>query len=63
MNYIETTTTSTIGINIWQCRNLKIEEQKFEEFRDSPNQQQLIDQGITQGWIIDLGTSTITFED
>ncbi len=63
MNYIETSTTSTIGNNMWQFQHLKIEEQRFEEFRDSTDQQSLINQGITQGWIIDLGTSTITFED
>ena len=63
MNYIETATSSTVSQGVWQFHNIKVEESRFIEFRDAEDQQTLIDQGITQGWIIDLGTSTITFED
>lgn len=63
MNYIETSTTSTIGTNIWQFHHIKVEEDRFLEVRDAQNQVEIISQGIEQGWIIDLGTSTITFED
>lgn len=63
MNYIETSTTSTIGTNIWQFHHIKVEESRFLEVRDADNPAQVISQGIEQGWIIDLGTSTITFED
>jgi len=63
MNYIETATSSTVSANVWQFHNIKVEESRFVEFRDSADQQAMIDQGIAQGWIIDLGTSTITFED
>lgn len=63
MNYIETSTTSTIGNNMWQFHTIKVEEDRFLEVRDAANQAEVISQGIEQGWIIDLGTSTITFED
>jgi hypothetical protein len=63
MNYIETATSSTVSHNVWQFHNIKVEESRFVEFRDAEDQQAMINQGVTQGWIIDLGTSTITFEE
>lgn len=63
MNYIETSTTATLGTNQWQFHNIQVEEDRFPEVRDALNQAQVISEGIAAGWIIDLGTSTITFED
>ena len=63
MNYIETSTTSTQGTNQWVFHNIQVEEDRFPEVRDAENPAQVISEGISAGWIIDLGTSTITFED
>lgn len=63
MNYIETATTSTLGTNQWVFHNIRVEEHRFLEVRDAENPAQVISEGIAAGWIIDLGTSTITFED
>lgn len=63
MDYIETATSSTVSTGVWQFHHIKVEADRFPEVRDAENPQPIIDQGIAQGWIIDLGISTITFED